>query len=741
MLSKKALLSTMSTMPAPVWLDEHPWLQVALPVPVRRFFDYRMPKVPVRRGQRVRVPFGRRELIGIAVSSSERSAIAEARILPVKAVLAEGTVSGDLMDLLLWAAHYYQHPPGEALTLALPPVFRKTGDKNKRRYEWRAQHFRLTAQAAPDQVKRYARQYAVLQALANAETISAVDLNVPQAVLAALQAKGWIEVAPCTKPSLPPAPVLSDEQAVAAKTIVAALGRYQCFLLEGVTGSGKTEVYMAAVAHCLQVGLQVLILVPEIGLASEMQRRLQLRFPDRLAVIHSGLAKNQRRDQWLAASQGTADILLGTRAALLTPMPELGLIVVDEEHDNAYKQSSGFCYSARDLAVKRAVDRTIPVVLGSATPSLESLMNVEQGLYRSLQLKQRARNLKLPCVQLVDLRSVPRRQLFSETTLALMRTHLDRGDQVLVFVNRRGLAPVLFCRDCHRTFDCSHCDARLVLHIGQAVRFALCHHCGRKQPVPEQCPACHRQGLVELGAGTQRFEDVLKTRFADDEVLRFDTDVSAVQRFQMLQSAQNGRRQILVGTQMLAKGYDFPNLTLTVIADVDVGFFAVDFRSVEKMSQLIVQVSGRAGRHQPGQVLIQTRYPKHPALKALLESGYRHFAGQMLTERHATRLPPYTYLALFRSEAKTAQQAQAQLVSAAETARCTARRHNLAHLEVWGPSPMLLKRKAGLFRRQLVLCAGSRADLKKVMVEVIAQLESSRHKAAWFVEVDPLEVG
>lgn len=720
-------------------LDKKSWLRVALPVPVRKFFDYQMPNVPLRRGQRVKVPFRRSELIGIAVASSEESAAPLKSILPVKEVLEEGVVSGELMDLLLWAARYYQHPPGEALTLALPPELRRAQPKKRRQQnEWLVQYWRLAAKAAPEQVKQHVRQYAALQLLAKSEAVQGVNLGVPATVLQSLAGKGWIESHTPTleKPSpLTSLPQLSDEQTLAAKAVIAAADRFQCLLLEGITGSGKTEVYMAAIAHYLCAKAQVLMLVPEISLAAEMHRRLQVRFPGRSAVIHSGLSSAQRRNQWLAAAAGDVDILLGTRAALLTPMPRLGLIIVDEEQDSAYKQQSGFCYSARDLAIKRAANLSVPVLLGSATPSLESLMNVERGLYKTMLLKKRPRALQLPHIQLVDLRSLSRKTLFSGSVMASMNLHLDRGGQVLVFANRRGIAPALFCTACRWTFDCSQCDARMVIHQQQ---FALCHHCGRKTALPKQCLACHQDKLIELGAGTQKFEDCLKRSFSSYEILRFDTDISADRRFQMLQSAQNGQRQILVGTQMLAKGYDFPNLTLTVITDADAGFFAADFRSVEKMAQLVVQVSGRAGRHQPGEVLIQTRYPEHPMLKTLLTDGYHTFAEQMLAERRAACLPPYAYLAMFKSEAKSAEKARQQLLAAADAARGVA---NMGAVEVWGPAPMLVKRKAGVFRQQLMLCAAKRSDLRAVVEVVIAHLESKRSQARWFVEVDPLEAG
>lgn len=730
-------------------LAHKPLLRVALPVPLRQMFDYWMPEGAVCRGQRVRVPFGNRQLIGIAVESVERSDVPDKRIRPVSQLLEDAPVPGELLDLLLWAARYYHHPPGEALMLALPPALRRQAQLRRKPDSLLTISWLLSDTAPPPaSLARAPRQRQVLAMLAdNPEGMPGSALEVASSVLKILQEKSWI--VPSKAPSKVPPPdarvastgiiqTLSAEQRQAADAIIEAFGKPGCLLLEGVTGSGKTEVYLGAIEHCLQQDRQALVLVPEIGLTPQVQRRFEERFPGQVAVIHSGVSAAVRRDVWLDSAQGQVSVLLGTRAALFTPMPRLGLVVVDEEHDSSYKQQEGFRYSARNLAIKRATNAGIPVVLGSATPSLESLANLERKGYHHLRLMQRASGAPPPAWRLLDLRSTPKTEVLAVAAIQKMREHLMQDGQVLLFINRRGLAPVLMCKGCGWTQDCDQCDARMVLHRAGAGQYMLCHHCTRQTRVPDRCGACRHQELLEIGAGAQKFEAVLKDRFPDYQILRFDADVSQAERLKMFSAAQCGKRQILVGTQMLTKGHDFPNLTLAVVADADAGLFAADFRAAERMAQLITQTAGRAGRLHAGQVIIQTRQPDHPVLQLLLHQGYEAFARHALAERQQARLPPYTHLALFRAEAKTPGQAQAQLAALATLANA---KKGLQDLEVWGPAPAPMERRIGLFRQQLMLCASNRNQLQTLLGLLVAHLESGEHqyKSRWSVEVDPID--
>lgn len=734
--------------PASAPLAPARFLRVVLPVPVRHFFDYAMPELPVYRGQRIRVPFGRRQLIGIAVHSGNDSDIADERIRPVTEVLKGASISEALLDLLLWAADYYHHPPGEAVFLALPPSLRQRTQVAARAMGVMATCWQLsdTAPALEDVAQAPKQRMALGRLAAASGGLLGAELSVAAATIRTLLARGWIVAAKAQttappKPSTPEQPLaLSDEQARAVAAIVAAFDAFQCLLLEGVTGSGKTEVYLQASEHCLRFARTVLVLTPEIGLTPQIRQRFEARFPGRVAVIHSGLSAAARQAAWLAVAQGQVDILLGTRAALFTPMPSLGLIVIDEEHDSSYRQRGNLHHSARDLAIKLASDLRIPIVLGSATPSLESLANVDQKGYQHVHLSRRATDAPSPQWRLVDMRALPKEELLAAQTASVIQEHLARGGQVLVFINRRGIAPILMCADCGWMLDCSRCDAHMVLHRAGSVSYMLCHHCTRQIAVPNICAACRSGELFALGAGVQRFEALLQCQFPDHEILRFDTDVSPVKRLRLLLRAQHGRGQILIGTQMLSKGHDFPNLTLTVVADADLGLFAADFRAAERMAQLITQVAGRAGRARPGLVLIQTRNPDHPILQTLLESGYRGFAKQALAERLHATLPPYAHLAMFRAEAKTAKLAQASLARVATLARTN--RALARSVELWGPVPAPMERKAGLFRQQMMFCAKRRDQLQQMLHFLVARLESDARsrRGRWSVEVDPIDL-
>jgi primosomal protein N' (replication factor Y) len=533
------------------------------------------------------------------------------------------------------------------------------------------------------------------------------------------------------------APILSSEQQQAVAAVGASLGRYQPFLLDGVTGSGKTEVYLALIEQVLAQGKQALLLVPEIGLAPQTVRRLRERLGVAVEVLHSNLAEGDRARAWLRARAGSARVILGTRSAIFTPLPRAGLIIVDEEHDGSYKQQDGFRYHARDLAVVRARALGVPVLLGSGTPSLESLANAEAGRYRHLHLRARPGAVRAPQVQIIDIRAQRLQHGLSPALLAAVAATIERGEQALVFRNRRGYAPVLLCHACGWHAECPGCQRPLTLHAGR--RQLICHHCDRRQRVPAACPACGAAELTAQGHGTERLEEALLARFPEVPVLRVDRETTRRKdAFDgMLARLADERPAILVGTQMLAKGHDLPNLTLVAIVGVDEGLHSVDFRAEERLAQLVVQVAGRAGRaRKPGHVLLQTHQPDHPMLRNLLAHGYAATARELLAERRQTGLPPFSHQVLLRAEA-TARDAVDAFLAAAHAALPAD-----PALQIAGPMPAPMALRAGRQRGQLLIESASRAALRKVLRPwqlALGALPAAR-KLRWSLDVDPVDL-
>ena len=514
---------------------------------------------------------------------------------------------------------------------------------------------------------------------------------------------------------------------------------FRAFLLDGITGSGKTEVYLALGERHLSAGHQVLILVPEIALTPQLLRRIERRIQAPIALLHSGLSAGERERAWLQALRGAARVVVGTRSAVFTPMPELGLIVVDEEHDLSFKQQEGFRYSARDLAVVRARRRNCPLLLGSATPSLESLHNARRGRYRRLELTQRAGPARPPRLDLLDIRDAPLRGGMSPVLLRLAAEALAAGNQILLFLNRRGYAPVLTCHHCGWVSECPRCDARMTLHRADGLLW--CHHCGHQGPLPEACPGCSAGGLRPLGQGTERLEETLAQLLPGFSVARIDRDSTRRKGSleERLQEIRDGRHRILVGTQMLAKGHDFPDVTLVGVLDADYGLFGADFRAAERMAQLIVQVAGRAGRaEKPGRGVIQTRHPEHPLLQLLIRRGYPAFAEAALGERRDALLPPLTHQALLRAEAADARAPLSFLELAARQGRALA----ADQVELWGPVPAPMERRAGRFRAQLLLQAAAREQLQRLLAAWVPALGTipGARRVRWSVDVDPQEL-
>jgi len=727
-----------------------PILRIAVPSPLYRSFDYLPPRsadiASLRPGVRVQVPFGRRKHIGILLEMTTQSAIDRHRLKQVSEVLDELPVlSDDVLAMALWASAYYHCPVGEALTSALPSLLRHgspahPGDTTGWRLAPDGQ------QVDPATLRRAPRQLAVLQELReHPRGLPRAALEVPAGVLATLEVKGWIE--PCkldphchhTTPSATTAHALNDAQQSAVDAVLACRGHFSAFLLEGVTGSGKTEVYLQAIAPLIEARLQTLILVPEIGLTPQLVERFRRRFNAPLAVLHSGLSDRERLTAWQQARAGEALIIIGTRSAIFTPLLRPGLLIVDEEHDTSLKQQEGFRYSARDLAVWRARRLDLPILLGSATPSLESLFNVEQQRYRHLVLPNRIGAAGLPGYEVLDIRGQPLEHGLSRPLLQRIAHHLDQDGQVLLFLNRRGFSPTLICHDCGWVAECRRCDARMTWH--QRELLLRCHHCGSEHPVATACPECQGTELRPVGHGTERIELALAAHFPDVDCLRIDRDTTRRkgELASRLEQARSGKARLLLGTQMLAKGHHFPNVTLVGIVNADQGLFGSDFRASEHMAQLIVQVAGRAGRHnRPGRVAIQTYHPDHPLLQLLTTRGYPAFARAALAERTEARLPPTTHIALVRAEA-TQQSLPASFL---ETVRTRAEALGTAQLEIWGPVPAPMERRAGRFRAQLLLQATDRGSLQRVLGLLVRELEQAKaaRRVRWSVDVDPADM-
>ena len=533
------------------------------------------------------------------------------------------------------------------------------------------------------------------------------------------------------------APQLNGEQQQAVAAVSASLGGYQPYLLDGVTGSGKTEVYLALIEQVLAQGKQALLLVPEIGLAPQTVRRLRERLGVLVEVLHSNLSEGDRARAWLRARAGTARVILGTRSAIFTPLPQAGLIIVDEEHDSAYKQQDGFRYHARDLAVVRARALGVPVLLGSGTPSLESLANAEAGRYRTLHLRARPGAVRAPQIQIIDMRGQRLDHGMSPALLAAVADTVARGEQALVFRNRRGYAPVLLCRACGWHADCPRCDRPLTLHAGR--RQLICHHCDYHQRLPQACPACGAGELKPQGQGTERLEEALVAQFPNVPVLRVDRETTRRRDAfeQLLATLTDDQPAILVGTQMLAKGHDLPNLTLVAIVGVDEGLHSIDFRASERLAQLVVQVAGRAGRaRKPGRVVLQTHQPEHPLLRSLLAQGYAAAARDLLAERRLIQLPPYSHQVLLRAEAIKHEDVDAFLAAA----HAALPRND--SLQIAGPMPAPMPLRAGRHRAQLLLEAASRRTLHGMLRSwqlALAALPLAR-KVRWSLDVDPIDL-
>ncbi|MCJ8170402.1 primosomal protein N' [Atopomonas sediminilitoris] len=729
-------------------------LQLALPSPLRRLFDYLPPQgcnpAQLKPGVRLLVPFGKREMVGVLVNLADNSSVPADKLRPAIALLESQPLLPDsVWRLALWCAQYYQHSLGDTLAWALPSLLRQ-GEPAQMADQWlwqAAPNARLDDPSLSRAPKQQQALRTLLQHPHGIQHASLARFDLLKATLDSLRAKQLVQLTRQahqgrTRPSqwlhAPELP-LNEEQASALQHLRAGLGRFQPYLLAGVTGSGKTEVYLQLIRQVLEQGQQVLVLIPEINLGPQTLQRFQQRFNARIAMLHSNLTDRERLDAWLKARAGELDIILGTRSALFTPLAKPGLIVVDEEHDASYKQQEGLRYHARDLAVLRARLENTPVLLGSATPSLESLHNAQQGRYALLRLTQRAGNAQPPKLLRLDIKSRPLDAGLSQPLVSSIRDTLAQGQQVLVFLNRRGFAPTLLCHHCGWQAECHRCDARLTLH--QRHRQLRCHHCDSQRPIPDACPKCGEADLLPIGVGTERSEERLQRLFPDTPVLRIDRDSTRGKHSMqaLFEQINSGKPCILLGTQMLAKGHHFPAVTLVAVLEADGGLFSADFRAAERMAQQIIQVAGRAGRAQrPGKVIIQSQLADHPLLVQLCESGYAAFAEQALAERRHAGLPPFTQMALLRAEANQAALAEQFLQQACDLAEGLNPQHAV---ELLGPVPAPMAKRGGRHRAQLLLLSEQRAPLHNLLAPWLQQLESlpQGRKVRWSLDVDPID--
>jgi len=650
-------------------------VEVAISVPLHRTFDYLYDQ-EIEAGVRVKVSFGAKKVIGIVISNKDKSEFK--KLKSVEEVLDESPIlDAPILNFLFWAAKYYHHPIGEVLLAAMP--------KNL----------------------RLGKPAVIKKVIGLPNKIQAPDFDI------------------------------TEEQDRAIKVILAKKNAYHGFLLHGVTGSGKTEVYLRITQEILNQGKQVLVLVPEIGLTPQMISRFESRLDTRVVAIHSQLNETQKLDAYLLAKETQAGVILGTRSAIFAPMPNLGLIIVDEEHDGSFKQQSSFRYSARDLSFIRAKQADIPLVLGTATPSLESLKNAMDNKLTRLTLANRAGGAIMPKVSLIDMRSNFDGAL-SKLLIEKMQQYLAKGRQVMLFINRRGYAPVYFCTECGWKSECSHCNASMIYH--RHINRLKCHHCGDEKMPEQTCPDCSQSTLEVYGYGTERLEETLGSHFPDTPIIRIDRDTTRRKKAlaQHLEKINSGDPCIIVGTQMLAKGHDFSNLAMVGILDIDGGFLSINFRATEYLAQLLIQVSGRAGRGlEQGEVVIQTRYPDHPMFNYVLSNRYTQFASGLLKQRMSAAMPPFAHQALLCANAKNKQNAQEFLQEVAGLLKNI----NMDTVEIWGPVANSIEKKADYYYFNLYLQSNDRSALHQMLATFNQHVDTIKlkNKVRWYLDVDPID--
>lgn len=736
-------------------------IRVALDVPVNRLFDYLAPDADTGDiGRCVRVPFGNRNHLGNRKISGVIFDVCETSLIPEEKLKYAGQIDREtyplpqsLLQLFEFCSRYYHYPIGQVVMNGLPALLRQAKHTTRRKPAT-SPDWKLTeaGKAIPFSAisSRAKAKHQLLSLLHEHETITAeVCKTLPphsRKLLQEFRDTGWVEQCPAQPDksvfSTAPAPAPTEEQAHAISAILGGTDTFSPWLLNGVTGSGKTEIYLQVATVLLAQQKQVLILVPEINLTPQLEAVFRKRFPETTLVsLHSRLNDSERWHGWQQAQQGKAGIVLGTRLAIFTPMPELSLIIIDEEHDYSFKQQDGLRYSARDLAIYRARQAGIPIILGSATPSLESYHQALTGRYRLLQLHSRAISLAtLPAIHYIDLRVTPAQEGLSEPVLDALRRNLSRKQQSLVFINRRGYAPVLLCKSCRWIATCKRCSSRLVVHLRE--QQLRCHYCGDQQPISPACPQCGDPDILPFGHGTQRVEAALARHFPEARILRVDRDSIRHKDawLKILECIHRGEVDILVGTQLLAKGHDFQNLTLACVLNADASLYSTDFRAEEHLFAQLMQVAGRAGRANiPGTVLIQTEFPQHALYQALQRQDYAMYAQAQLKERKSAGFPPFVYLTVLRAEAPVLTDALEFLQQLAAVAALS---EDYAHIQLFDPVPAQMKRLKGLERAQLLIQAHSRRHLQIFLSDWhqrIAALPAHR-KIRWHLDIDPLMV-
>lgn len=721
--------------------------RVALDVPLNTLFDYRLgPTQAVTVGGFVLVPFGKKIAVGVVLELAKTTTLSLSRVRGILDVIGNiPPLPSDVLAMLKFCSDYYHHPIGEVVLNSLPTRLRR-----RHATKPQALAYRLTAAGRlvdPETLPARAKSRRELMGwlIAASEGIGAATLRTKMpstaALLKDLIARGWVETfaeqpyqGAATGSSVLPGPSLTEAQQTAVKAIRASFDRFGPWLLHGITGSGKTEIYLELIATALEANQQTLLLVPEINLTPQLESRIQSRFPKTLVVrLNSGLNESERLQNWLAAQSGAAGIVVGTRLAAFTPMPALGLIIVDEEHDASFKQGDGLRYSARDISLLRAKRRAIPIVLGSATPSLETYYQAQRGRYGLLKLEQRA-NAAIPEITTANIRGAALIDGLSQEVLHAIKENTRQGQQSLIYVNRRGYAPVLICPSCRWTSGCPRCSVKLVLHL--KTRLMRCHHCGHQERTPAACPQCGNPELTPLGQGTQRVEEALARIFPAARMLRIDRDTTRAKGAwtQMRQQIHEGSVDLLVGTQILAKGHDFPALTLVCVINADASLYSTDYRASERLFANLMQVSGRAGRAElPGRVLIQTEFPEHPLYAALRRQNFDDFAKDILSERKQAGLPPYTHQVILRAEALEQETAMDFLWNAAKRADAGG-----TEVAVFDPVPAGMARLAGKARAQLTVQSRSRSALHNFLNTWEQELEKiAAPKVRWALDIDP----
>ena len=722
----------------------------AISLPLYRVFEYTIDgDEPVIMGTRYRLPFTNGVKTGVLISESRHSEFDPARIKSVLERLDQHAIlDAHMLALARWMSDYYLQPLGEVVFQCIPGYLRGT----RPHHPLRVKRWRLTKSGGDliDALERRSpRQFEICQALRqHSAGLTAVDLKALNSnwhpVMKALQAKQivhweWVEK-PISTESLEILPVLSSEQQSVLADIEGRMDRFGVHLIDGVTGSGKTEIYLRLIASRLAAGLQAIYLVPEIGLTNQLIERVSLRFGDCFALSHSGLTEVQRYQAWDRFRRGEVSIMMGTRSSLFSQCDQLGLIIIDEEHDHSYRQEDGVRYHARDVAIKRAQMLDIPIVLGSATASLESLSNCERDTYFRYRLDQRPTSFPPPVIQLIDVRNSRFESGCAAPTLARIEQHLERSGQVLIYLNRRGFAPIVMCHECGWQALCQNCDSRMTLH--QSVQALVCHHCGARQGIPETCAECGHPEVKHYGIGTEQLEQGLQQRYPDTPILRIDRDSIATREAlkTRLQQLQSGKPCILVGTQMIAKGHDYPAITLSVVLDADQALFSASYRASERLSQTLFQVSGRSGRgDREGEAILQTRFPEHPLMQSLTRQDYRAIASQLLQERRLLGFPPYARVVIFRADATELKQALAQLDRIRDELATTRRFEALSCI---GPMPALMTRRIGRYRAQLCLLAQDYQVLRSVLSEAMPAIQQipSNARVNWSIDVDAYDL-